>query len=222
MKSLPSRSRDILEELERYDANFDKPGSVSLKVWPILREMGEERKTRVFSEQSSFDGREADCLASSSAIVVFNRVSDRIRNGVFTAEDGAIPHMRTRMPLGWFDLNNPGIVYFSSDGMIPLQGNLVFMSRHQVNNAYEIAERSMGEAGAGRESAFAAETHLIRKAELLASRGHAPASTFKALAVTAHVMNMPRLKAFAQDEIDIQQVMGQQRLAVALTRLSHG
>ncbi len=187
-----------------------KPFSVSYGAWPALAALGEQRKTRVFSNEAYMDAHEPDSISASYGVQIFNRISDKHRNGVFVMANDPdhTQYLRVNAPTGWFDVAQPDHMHFSSDGMVPAGKELVFLTSPQTNAAFAVAEKSMSDVAEGKGSSFAAETVIIQKAHKLAVAGAAGVQVFKDLARVAHYMGMPRAKAFAEQELVLGQQLG--------------
>lgn len=199
---------EVAEEVFRNDAHPGRPHSVSSKAWPILKAHGEWRKTRIFDEFSFF-AAVGDEPVRDNGITIFNRVSDRMGNGVFEmsvpfGQEYAGQDMRwarTGRSLAYFIDAEPRILISSSSGMVPIDDSKVPLSSSFV--PFASAARAVAACNVATEdpALFAAETTLIDKVVKRIAQRRAPSTVFFNLAMTARDLGMLRLEALAEHRL---------------------
>lgn len=167
-----------------------RPHSVSDKAWPLLQQLGEQRKTRIFSDQGNLT-IEADSSTESESIAVFDRVGHDEPGGVFIRQGDKTQTEFVRLPGNqvaavWFDPHTPNTIQFNEYLRPRDTAGLVFIS--------PLALMDMQKDAFTPE--FAAESVMVRKfAGLIDARtGDHMRKDFSRV---AHSMGMPRLKAAA-------------------------
>lgn len=186
IRGIVSDIDDILAD----GANPGRPHSVSVKAWPSLKAIGEERKTRIFAESGTLQvayglGLEHD------AVTVFNRISDAQPGGVFTAgsDPRGAQYVRHGHGIGafWFDVRNPATIHYN-DVLRPLDvANLVFVAPQTYLDVREMRD----------VASFEAESLMIEKTRKLID-ANAGVHLRASFTQVAHALGMPRLKAVAE------------------------
>lgn len=172
-------------------ATSRKPLSVSGKAWPLLQQLGDERRTRIFAEHG-FLMLFTDTSMAHEKTAVFDRISSDEPGGVFVQQDDPASAEYVRLSGNyagavWFDPHTPETIHFNEELRPRDAAGLVFLSPMVLLDAQKNVPGSE----------FATETRMVERAVRLMD-ARAADHLRSDLTRVAHAMGMPRLKAVAE------------------------